>query len=186
MLEPPPAEGSYVGEGSTVLKLADLRTIWVEAQVYVSDLPFLAQTREASVALPYYPGRILGGKVSFVNPHLETSSKIVLARVEIANPSNEYQPGMQAWITLKGKTRRVLAVPTNALIQESRGVTVWIKNAAGGFEGRMVRTGIANEDYTEIVGGLEPGETVVVSGAYLLHSEFVFKKGADPMAGHSM
>lgn len=186
VLETPPAEGSYVAEGSTVLKLADLRTLWIEAQVYVSDLPFLAQTREASITLPYYPGRILSGKVSFVNPNLETSSKIVLIRVEISNPNNEYQPGMQAWITLKGKTRRALAVPTNALIQESRGVTAWIKNSTGGFEGRMVRTGIANEDYTEIIEGLKTGETIVVSGAYLLHSEFVFKKGADPMAGHSM
>ncbi len=186
VLEAPPAEGSYVAEGSTVLKLADLRTLWAEAQLYVSDLPFLAQTREASVALPYFPGRILGGKVSFVNPNLEASSKIVLARVEIANPNGEYQPGMQAWITLKGKTRQTIAVPTNALIQDSRGVTLWIKNATGGFEGRMVRIGIANEDYTEITEGLKPGETVVVSGAYLLHSEYVFKKGADPMAGHDM
>lgn len=186
VLEAPPAEGSYVAEGSTVLKLADLRTLWIEAQLYVTDLPFLAQTREASIALPYYPGRILSGKVSFVNPNLEAASKIVLIRVEISNPSGEYQPGMQAWITLKGKTRRTLAVPTNALIRESRGTTVWIKNATGGFEGRMVRTGVANEDYTEIVEGLQSGEIVVVSGAYLLNSEFVFKKGSDPMAGHKM
>ena len=186
VMEAPPAEGSYVAEGSTVLKLADLRTLWAEAQLYVSDLPFLTQTREALVTLPYYPGRILKGKVSFVNPNLEASSKIVLARTEISNPSGEYQPGMQAWITLKGKTRPAIAVPTNALIQESRGVTVWIKNTRGGFEGRMVRTGIANEDYTEIVEGLQAGETVVVSGAYLLQSELVFKKGADPMAGHKM
>ncbi|MCC7505648.1 MAG: efflux RND transporter periplasmic adaptor subunit, partial [Saprospiraceae bacterium] len=70
--------------------------------------------------------------------------------------------------------------------RESRGTTVWIKNVNGGFEGRMVRIGIANEDYTEIVEGLQSGEIVVVSGAYLLNSEFVFKKGSDPMAGHKM
>lgn len=186
VMEAPPAEGSYVAEGSTVLKLADLRTLWAEAQLYVSDLPFLAQSREVSVTLPYFPGRILSGKVSFVNPNLEAASKIVLTRVEISNPSGEYQPGMQAWITLKGKTRRTLAVPTNALIRESRGTTVWIKNVNGGFEGRMVRIGVANEDYTEIVEGLQSGEIVVVSGAYLLNSEFVFKKGSDPMAGHKM
>ncbi|MCC6411457.1 MAG: efflux RND transporter periplasmic adaptor subunit [Saprospiraceae bacterium] len=186
VMEAPPAEGSYVAEGSTVLKLVDLRTLWAEAQLYISDLPFLAKTREASVTLPYYPGRILPGKVSFVNPNLETSSKIVLVRMEIFNQSGEYQPGMQAWITLKGKTRNAIAVPTNSIIQESRGVTVWIKNTRGGFEGRMVQTGIANEDYTEIIEGLKAGEIVVVSGAYLLQSELVFKKGADPMAGHKM
>ncbi|MBV6441460.1 MAG: Cation efflux system protein CusB [Saprospiraceae bacterium] len=186
VMESPKEEGSYVAEGSAVLKLADLRTLWAEAQLYISDLPFLAQTREASVTFPYYPGRILSGKVSFVNPNLEAASKIVLVRVEISNPGGEYQPGMQAWITLKGKTRRTLAVPTNALIRESRGVTVWIKNTNGGFESRMVRIGMANEDYTEIVEGLQTGESVVVSGAYLLHSEYIFRKGTDPMAGHQM
>ena len=186
VMETPPAEGSYVAPGSTVLKLADLRTLWAEAQLYVSDLAFLAQIRVASVTLPYYPGRILSGKISFVNPNLEASSKIVLARVEISNTKGEYQPGMQAWIVLKGKTRQAIAVPTNALIRDSRGVTLWIKNTAGSFEGRMVRIGIANEDYTEIIEGLQAGESVVISGAYLLHSEFVFKKGVDPMAGHKM
>ena len=186
VMETPPAEGSYVAPGSTVLKLADLRTLWAEAQLYVSDLPFLAQTRAASVALPYFPGRILSGRVSFVNPNLEAFSKIVLTRVEIPNPIGEYQPGMQAWITLKGKTRQAVAVPTNALIRDSQGVTLWIKNTTGGFEGRMVRIGIANDDFTEIVEGLQVGETVVISGAYLLHSEFVFKKGANPMEGHKM
>lgn len=186
VIEAPPAEGSYVSPGSTVLKLANLRTLWAEAQLYISDLTFLAQTRQASVTLPYFPGRILGGKVSFVNPNLEASSKIVLARVEISNSKGEYQPGMQAWITLKGKTRQAIAVPTNALIHDNRGVSLWTKNEGGGFEGRMVRIGIANEDYTEIIEGLQVGESVVVSGAYLLHSEFVFKKGTDPMAGHKM
>lgn len=184
--EAPPAEGSYVAEGATVLKLADLRTLWAEAQLYVSDLPFLTQARDASVTLPYYPGRILNSRVSFTNPSLEAASKIVLARVVIANPKGDYQPGMQVWITLKSKTRRAIAVPTNALVRDSRGTTIWIKNAAGGFEGRMVRIGTANQDYTEITGGLQMGESVVVSGAYLLHSEFVFKKGANPMAGHTM
>ena len=121
-----------------------------------------------------------------MNPNLEASSKIVLARVEISNPKGEYQPGMQVWITLKSKTRKAIAVPTNALIRDSRGVSLWTKNEGGGFEGRMVRIGIANEDYTEIVEGLQADEIVVVSGAYLLHSEFVFKKGTDPMAGHKM
>ncbi|HEX5625830.1 MAG TPA: efflux RND transporter periplasmic adaptor subunit [Saprospiraceae bacterium] len=186
VMEAPTAEGGYVSAGSMVLKLADLRTLWVEAQLYSSDLPFLAQSREVSVTLPYFPGRILAGKINFANPSLEAASKIVLVRVEISNPLGEYQPGMQAWITLKGKPRRTLAVPTNALIRESSGTTVWIKNSQGGFEVRMVRIGMANDVYTEILDGLQSGEIVVVSGAYLLHSEYIFNKGSDPMAGHKM
>ncbi len=180
------AEGDYVAEGSPVLRLADLRTLWAEAQLYVSDLPFLNQTNEALVEIPSFSDRKLRGKVSFVNPGLEASSKIVMIRVEIPNPGGDYQPGLQAWITLKGKVRNAIAVPTNALIQGKDGATVWLKNADGAFENRMVTMGKTNRDFTEIMEGLQAGEVVVVSGAYLLHSEFIFKKGTDPMSGHNM
>lgn len=180
------AEGDYVAEGSPVLRLADLRSLWAEAQLYVSDLPFLSQSHEAFLEIPAFPERRLRGKVSFANPALEASSKIIMVRAEIANPGGDYQPGMQAWMTLKGKTRNAVAVPTNALIRGKDGATVWLRNADGAFESRMVTAGKTNRDFTEITRGLQPGEVVVTSGAYLLHSELVFKKGANPMEGHDM
>jgi membrane fusion protein, copper/silver efflux system len=169
-----------------VLRLANLSTLWADAQLYVSDLPFLGKTGEALVEIPSISDQKLRGVVSFVNPSLEASSKIVMVRVEIPNPGGHYQPGMQAWMTLKGKARNAIAVPTNALIQGKDGATVWLKNADGSFENRMVTMGKTNRDFTEITKGLQTGEVVVVSGAYLLHSELVFKKGVDPMAGHDM
>jgi|JI10StandDraft_1071094.scaffolds.fasta_scaffold131241_2 Cu(I)/Ag(I) efflux system membrane fusion protein len=180
------AEGDYVAEGSPVLRLADLRSLWAEAQLYVSDLPFLSQSHEALLEIPSFPERRLRGRVSFVNPALEASSKIIVVRAEIANANGDYQPGMQAWMTLKGKTRNAVAVPTNALIRGKDGSTLWLKNANGAFENRMVTAGKTNRDFTEITQGLQPGEVVVTSGVYLLHSELVFKKGANPMAGHNM
>jgi membrane fusion protein, copper/silver efflux system len=180
------AEGDYVAEGSPMLRLANLSTVWAEAQLYVSDLPFLGKTGEALVEIPSISDQKLRGQVSFVNPSLEASSKIVMVRVEIPNPDGNYQPGMQAWMTLKGKARNAIAVPTNALIRGKDGTTVWLKNQSGAFESRMVETGTTNRDFTEITAGLQAGEEVVVSGAYLLHSELVFKKGANPMAGHDM
>lgn len=179
-------EGTYLSEGSTVLKLSDLSTLWAEAQLYVTELPFLNQTKEALVEIPYYADRIIKGRVNFVNPELQPSSKIVTIRVDIPNGKREYQPGMQAYISLKGKVKNTIAVPTNALIQETKGVTVWIENAEGAFESRMVSVGMTNKDYTEITEGLRSGEKVVVSGAYLLNSEYIFKKGSNPMEGHTM
>ncbi len=186
VLETPAAEGAYVAEGTPVLRLADLSTLWVEAQLYVSDLPFLNQTKEALVELPAFPGRTLRGKIDFVNPNLEAASKIVLVRAEISNPAGDYQPGMQAWITLKNKTRQVIAVPSNALLLGKDGAVLWVQNASGAFENRMVHTGVNNRDFTEITHGLTAGEVVVISGAYLLNSEYIFKQGANPMEGHSM
>jgi Cu(I)/Ag(I) efflux system membrane fusion protein len=179
-------EGSYLSEGSTVLKLSDLSTLWAEAQLYVTELPFLNQTKDALVEIPYYADRIINGRVNFVNPELQPSSKIVTIRVDIPNSKREYQTGMQAYITLKGKVKNTIAVPTNALIQDTNGVTVWLENAVGAFESRMVSVGMTNKDYTEITEGLKAGEKVVVSGAYLLNSEYIFKKGSNPMEGMKM
>ena len=179
-------EGSYLSEGSTVLKLSDLSTLWAVAQLYVTELPFLNQTKDALVEIPYYADRIINGRVNFVNPELQPSSKIVTIRVDIPNSKREYQTGMQAYITLKGKVKNTIAVPTNALIQDTNGVTVWLENAVGAFESRMVSVGMTNKDYTEITEGLKAGEKVVVSGAYLLNSEYIFKKGSNPMEGMKM
>jgi Cu(I)/Ag(I) efflux system membrane fusion protein len=179
-------EGSYLSEGSTVLKLSDLSMLWAEAQLYVTELPFLNQTKEALVEIPYYADRIINGRVNFVNPELQPSSKIVTIRVDIPNSKRDYKSGMQAYITLKGKVKNTVAVPTNALIQDTNGVTVWLENTDGAFESRMVSIGMTNKDYTEITEGLKAGEKVVVSGAYLLNSEYIFKKGSNPMEGHSM
>lgn len=179
-------QGSYLSEGSTILKLSDLSMLWAEAQLYVTELPFLNQTKEALVEIPYYAERTIKGQVTFVNPELQPSSKIVTIRVDIPNSQRDYQPGMQAYITLKGKVKNTIAVPTNALIQDANGVTVWLENTDGAFESRMVSVGMFNKDYTEITDGLKAGEKVVVSGAYLLNSEYIFKKGSNPMEGHTM
>ncbi|MDX2135784.1 MAG: efflux RND transporter periplasmic adaptor subunit [Saprospiraceae bacterium] len=185
--ETPVSEGDYVVEGSPVLRLADLQTLWAEAQLYVSDLPFLAKGGGgAMVEIPSFSEKKLRGKVSFVNPALENSSKIVMIRVEILNAGGDLQPGMQAWLTLKSKTRSSIAVPTNALIWGKDGASIWLRKPYGAFESRMVVPGTTNRDFTEIKEGLLAGEAVVISGAYLLHSELVFKKGTNPMAGHNM
>ena len=93
----------------------------------------------------------------FYGTKTTTTSKIVLVRVEIPNPRDEYKPGMQAWITLKSKARQTVAVPSNALLQGKDGAVVWVQNALGAFENRMVHTGVSNRDFTEITHGLTAG-----------------------------
>ena len=78
-----------------------------------------------------------------------------------------------------------LALPTDAIIRDSRGNTVWLQTAGNKFKSQMVTTGLEGGGMVEITSGLKDGDRVVVSGAYLLHSEFVFKRGADPMATHN-
>jgi Cu(I)/Ag(I) efflux system membrane fusion protein len=77
-------------------------------------------------------------------------------------------------------------LPSDAVLRDSRGATVWVKVKDGVYEVRMVKTGVAQNNVVEIVSGLNSNDVVVTSGAYLLNSEYIFQHGADPMAGMKM
>lgn len=178
-------EGDYVMEGGAIVELADLSTLWAEAQVYSSQLANIDRGSKAVVQLPAYDGRELSGKIEFVNPEVSPDTRINLIRVTIPNPGNHFKPGMPAYVTLKSPRRQSLSLPIDAVIRDDNGATVWLKTGKNTFKSTMVQTGLESDDRIEIKSGLQPGDVVVLSGVYLLHSEYVFKKGADPMAGHN-
>ena len=92
---------------------------------------------------------------------------------------------MAVLVTVQTANRNALALPTDAIIRDAGGATVWVQTGKNKFRSQMVTTGLENGGVTEIVSGLKEGDAVVVRGTYLLHSEYIFKRGTDPMAGHS-
>jgi Cu(I)/Ag(I) efflux system membrane fusion protein len=178
-------EGDYVMEGGTIVKLADLSTLWAEAQVYTSQLAELNSNSIATVQLPDFDNKEIKGRIEFVNPEINPDTRINLIRVSIPNPGNQLKPGMPAYVLLKSPQRQSLNLPVDAVIRDGKGATVWIQTGKNTFKSMMVQTGIESGDRIEIKSGLKEGDVVVLTGAYLLHSEYVFKKGADPMAGHN-
>jgi len=178
--------GDYVMEGSPVYKLTDLSSVWVEAQVYASEAATIPENTSAEVTFSSFPGKKSEGKITFANPELQSNSKLALVRIEIPNTEHALTPGMQAYITLRTNKKEALAVPSSAVLHDSHGATVWLKKSPGSYEPRMVQIGMENKEYTEILSGIEEGDAVVTSGAYLLQSEYIFKKGQDPMAGMKM
>jgi len=178
--------GDYVMEGTPVYKLADLSSVWVEAQVYSSEAASITENTKVEVTFPSLPGKIIEAKINFANPELLTDSKLVLARIEIPNTGDELTPGMQAYITVRTNEKETLAVPSSAVLHDSNGATVWLKKSPGVYEPVMVQVGMENKEYSEIISGIEEGDAVVTSGAYLLQSEYIFKKGQDPMVGMKM
>ena len=178
--------GDYVTEGTAVYKLANLSSVWVEAQVYASEAASIPENSKAHVTFPSLPDKNLEGKITFANPELLTDSKLVLLRMEIPNTNYALTPGMQAYITIHTGEKNALAVPSSAVLRDSKGATVWLKKGPGVYEPRMVEIGVENKEFIEILSGLEEGDAVVTSGAYLLQSEYTFKKGQDPMAGMKM
>ena len=179
-------EGDYVMEGGTIVQLADLSTLWAEAQVYTSQYSQFQQNALALVHIPELGGEAIPGRISFVNPEIVPESRINLIRVTIPNKNRRLKPGMSAYVYLKGSERSTLTLPVDAVIRDSKGATVWLKTGENTFKNRMVEIGEESEGRIEIKNGLSPGDLIVVTGAYLLNSEYVFKRGVNPMSGHDM
>ena len=179
-------EGDYVMEGGTIVKLADLSSLWAEAQVYTSQLAEIDKSSIATVQLPDFDGKEIKGRIEFVNPEINPDTRINLIRVSIPNTGNQLKPGMPAYVILKSPLRKTLTLPIDAVIRDGKGATVWIQTTHNTFKSVMVQTGLESDDRIEIKSGLKEGDIVVITGAYLLHSEFIFKKGANPMEGHKM
>ena len=179
-------EGDYVMEGGTIVKLADLSSLWAEAQVYTSQMAAIDRNSIATVQLPDFDSREIKGRIEFVNPEINPDTRINLIRVSIPNPGNQLKPGMPAYVLLKSPQRKTLSLPIDAVIRDGKGATVWIQTADKTFKSVMVQTGLDSDDRIEIKAGLSIGDIVVIRGAYLLNSEYIFKKGANPMEGMKM
>jgi Cu(I)/Ag(I) efflux system membrane fusion protein len=178
-------EGEYVLEGGPVIQLANLSTLWAEAQVYTTQMPSINKNENVTVQIPDL-NETINGNIDFVNPEINPDTRINLVRVTVPNKNNLLHPGMSVYIILQNKQRNALTLPAAAVLRDSKGASVWVQTKPGIYEIRMVKTGIAENDAVEIISGLNTGEAVVTTGAYLLNSEYIFQHGADPMAGMKM
>ena len=180
------AEGDYVMEGSTIINVANLSTLWAEAQLYSSQIPLINRNSMAIVQIPDMGNLEIMGRIDFANPEVVPGSRINLLRVSIPNSGNKLAPGMPAYVILKNPERQVLSLPIDAVIRDGKTAVVWLQTADKTYKSKMVETGLETDNSIEIRHGLKEGDIVVTSGAYLLNSEYIFKTGADPMAGHDM
>ena len=179
-------EGSYVIEGSPVFQLADLSTLWAEAQVYTTQLSSIAENSEVTVQIPDLGNQIIPATISFVNPEINPDTRINIVRATIRNKNNLLHPGMPVYIIASNRQHHSITLPLDAVLTDSKGSTVWVQTNPGVYSVRMIKTGITDENTIEILSGLQSGDIVVTSGAYLLNSEYIFENGNSPMEGMKM
>lgn len=166
-------EGMRLDPGMRVFRIADLSKVWVMVTLYEYQLPYVQVGQEATVSLPYAPGRELRGKVVYLYPYLDRKARQVQVRVEFDNPGLALKPGMYATVRIEGRLPdpRVLA-PREAVIDTGERKVAFVSKGGGHFEPRQVRTGAETDGgMIEVTEGLEPGEEVVTSGQFLLDSE---------------
>jgi len=166
-------QGMRVMAGEELLQVADLSQVWVNADIYEQDLPWIKVGQVARVELPYAPGRVLEGKVDYIYPYLAGETRTVKARVVFANPGLELKPEMYANLQIAtSPARDVLAIPVDAVLRSGQKSVVFVSLGEGKFDPRSVETGVSgDEGYVEIRSGLHPGDQVVTSAQFMLDSE---------------
>jgi Cu(I)/Ag(I) efflux system membrane fusion protein len=179
-------EGSYVMEGAAIIKLANLNSLWLETQVNVNYAKSLKIGQSAKLSFADYPNNEINAKISFINPEINPDSRLLLIRMEVANPNLLLKPGMQATARLTQSNLKGVFIPIDAVIREENATYIWVEKSHGIYENVMVETGAESNGTTEIKTVLDPNKKIVVTGAYAINSEYKFRKGNDPMAGMKM
>lgn len=164
-------DGAAVTMGQRLFRVADLGEIWVEADVYESDLPRIAKHMPASITLDYLPGETFEGTVALVIPYLDPTSRTGRVRIALPNQRLELKPDMYATVTFKQRLGPRLVVPISSVIYTGPRRVVFVDLGGGALRPQEVTIGARSGDLLEITGGLAEGDLVVSAGNFLVAAE---------------
>ena len=176
-------EGQMVEAGMKLYRVADLSTVWVQAQVYEQDLGFIKLGQESLVSLSYLPDRKFRGRVTYIYPTVDEKTRTAKVRMEFHNPGFFLKPGMFATVEIESEIEAdAVLVPDMAVLRSGEKNTVFVALDGGKFEPRTVTLGARSENYTyQVLSGLKEGERVVTSGQFMLDSESQLREAIQKM-----
>jgi RND family efflux transporter MFP subunit len=161
--------------------IADLSSVWVLADIYEYEAAEVRIGQAATVTLSYLPGRAYRGKVNYIYPQLDNTTRTLKARIEVSNPGFTLKPDMYANVELKVDHGRRVVVPQEAVMDSGAEQTVFVAHEGGYFEPRKVILGAKVDNEYIVLGGLKAGERVVTSANFLIDSESKLKSAAGGM-----
>ena len=166
------AEGQYVKEGDVLFELADLSTVWVQADIFESDIPLVRAGQKARITGPTVRGGPIQGTISFLQPSVDPQNRTMTARIEVPNPQNSLRPGMFVQVALEAPLGgEVLSVPRSAVLDTGKEKVVYVAKENGVFEKRPVEVSVVGDDYYAVTRGVQAGEHVVTHGNFLIDSQ---------------
>ena len=178
IIEKPVVEGMKVMAGQTLYRIADLSSVWIEADIYESDAPFVKTGARAAVTIDAYPDERLSGRVTYIYPFVEEKTRTIKARFAFPNPRLRLKPGMYANVELETSLGGGVTVPADAVLDSGSEQTVFVALGEGYFEPRVVRAGVRSNGQVQIVSGLKAGEHVAAGAAFFLDSESQLRAAA--------
>ncbi len=175
-------EGGYVKSQNPIYKIADISNIWVYADIYEYELPWIKIGQTAKMTLSYYPGKTFSGRITYIYPYLEKNTRTVKVRLEFSNPDWTLKPDMYANIEIESEIAKDgIAVPTEAIIRSGVRNIVVVDLGEGRFEPRNIELGAEADGYYQVLNGLHEGERIVTSSQFLIDSESKLKEAINKM-----
>jgi RND family efflux transporter MFP subunit len=176
-------QGMYAKAGMPLLEVADLSTIWVDADIYQYELPWIKVGQTVTMSLEYLPGESFQGKIDYIYPYLKEATRTAKVRLRFPNPRLKLKPEMFAQVKIESPViHNAVVVPSDAVIDTGLKQHVFIALGQGRFEPREVKLGVlGNDGRREVLAGLKGGEDVVTSAQFMLDSESRFREAVQMM-----
>jgi len=175
-------EGQYVTPKDELFMIADLSKVWVLAEVYENDLPWVKNGNKVQLRLAGLPGQVFQGKLTYIYPYAQEKTRTIQVRMEFNNPGLVLKPDMFANVTINAdQTLDALVVPSESIVRTGSRQQVYIVRAPGKFEPRPVTLGLSSDGMTQILTGVSLDEEVVTSAMFLIDSESKLREATAKM-----
>ena len=170
-------EGMQVHPGMNLFKIADPSSLWVEAEIFEHQIPWMQIGQTASIEIPSQPGRRFRGTVRFLSPAFSGRTRTLKVSLELMDPDPSLRADMYANVTFDvSSVRGALAVPEDSVIHSGLRNLVVLDRGNGAFQVREVVLGRNGNGFWEVRKGLAEGDRVVVSSQFLIDSESRLKE----------
>ena len=164
--------GQYVTPKTELYQITDLSDVWVYAEVYDYELPWIKVGDEVEMALASLPGEVFGGVLSYIYPYAEAKTRTTKVRIVFDNTNFKLRPEMLADLKIHADFQHdVLVIPTEAVVRSSDETQVFVDLGEGKYEPRTVRLGVSSGNQVVVLSGLKQAEKVVTSAQFLIDSE---------------
>jgi membrane fusion protein, copper/silver efflux system len=170
-----------VGPNKELYLVADLSDIWVDADIYEYEIPYVHLGQKATMQLSYDPGKTYSGRVTYIYPTVDPQTRTEKVRIEFANPNFDLKPQMFADVSIEVNYGTHVLVPAEAVLDSGSRKTVFISRGDGYFEPRQIQVGPQVDNRYIVLSGLKPGETIVRSGNFLIDSESQLSAATEDM-----
>lgn len=175
-------EGQHITPETELYMIVDLSTVWVYADIYENEVPWVKVDDKVEMTLQSVPGKTFDGKVIYIYPYSEENTRTTKVRIVFDNAEELLRPNMFADVKIYSKQLEgSVVIPSEAVIRSGKREQVFVVRGEGKYEPRIVKLGIESNGEVAVLSGLSEGEEVVTSAQFLVDSESKLREAASKM-----